>query len=126
MKAPASETRSPRTTDTGMGTSWACSSTRRAVTTTDCENRAGLERDVVDERLAAATTTRRSTVSKPSSVTVTRYWPGSSVPDAYVPSALVMISVLVLVASLVILTVTPGSTPPDESLTVPEMTFGVL
>ena len=69
---------------------------------------------------------RLSTVSKPSSDTDTRYGPGASVSDAYVPSGLVTMSVLVLVVSLTILTETPGSTPPDESLTVPEMTLAAL
>src|SRR6185369_13091587 len=64
---------------------------------------------------------RRSTVSNPSRAAATRYAPTATGSLRYEPSACVTRSVAAFVASLTILTDAPGSTPPDESLTTPEM-----
>src|SRR5689334_18497251 len=70
--------------------------------------------------LPATSTSSRLTVEKPVSVNVTVYLPGSRSGMRYWPLASVT-AVLVFSSSteLAASTVTPGSTPPDESLTTP-------
>src|SRR6478609_8925436 len=123
LKAPASATRSPLMTDTGIGTSCTASSTRRAVTTTDSVSRDG---DITMSAFTSppATVTVWAGASKPSSAAETRYEPALSVLVVYTPSPLVIVSTLERVDSLVTVIVTPGSAPPLTSFTTPVRTPG--
>src|SRR4051812_869104 len=120
LNAPASEIRSPRTTDTGMGTSCATSSTRRAVTTTDSLSLDGcnVKSEVMDVELRSMVF---DAVSNPSRAASMRYEPGGSLVRRYVPSASVVTSRPGADGPLDTLTVTPGSTPPVLSFTTPLM-----
>ena len=55
-----------------------------------------------------------SMVLKPCMVTLTVYGPGSTWTNAYSPAAFVMALRVVPFASLISVTLTPGTTPPDS------------
>ena len=75
---------------------------------------------IVAVKSDVSSTPSRMTMEKPGSSNFTEYVPGRSARIEYVPVPLVTVErVFSISAGLDTSTVTPGSTPPDASLTVP-------
>src|SRR6187402_2643558 len=77
---------------------------------------------IVAVKSDVSSTPSRTTVEKPGSSNLTVYVPGLSATIEYVPEPLVTVErVFSISTGLDTSTVTPGNTPPDASLTVPEI-----